>query len=183
MLLGVALQGLGGGGATCTLRMLLVLWRQTQASWALEAYLTGFTFKQPLAELQTGVKTPGSSAVTLRHVLLSSDISDLLLLEVRNSLQSLVAPWVGLLFHLPRSAGLQLGCSTEAKMYLAASSQISLVSGTEPGCLWSVAPQQGFCYSGCPRLYLWLLQATYNSTCFSRGSFQQLGSAAWDQGS
>lgn len=140
--------------------------------------LTGFTFKQPLAELLTGVKTLGSSTVTLRQVLLSSEISDLLLLEVRNSPQSPVAPWVGLLFHLPRSAGLQLGCSKEAKMCLAAVGRMSLASGTEPGCLWCVAPQQGYGCSGCPRLCLCLLPGVYNSTCFSQGSFQQLGSAA-----
>lgn len=58
--------------------------------------LTGFTFKQPLAEPFTGVKTLGDSALTLRHVLLSLDISDLLLLEVGNSPQSPVAPWAGL---------------------------------------------------------------------------------------
>lgn len=121
--------------------------------------LRGFTFKQPLTELLTGVKT-------VRHVLLSSDISDLLLLEVRNSPQSPEAPWVGLLIHLSRSAALQLGCFKETKVCLAASSRMSLASGTEPGCLWCVAPQQGYCCSGCPRLCLWLLQGTHNSTCF-----------------
>lgn len=137
--------------------------------------LTGFTFKQPLAELLTSVKTLGSSIVTLRQVLLSSDISDLLLLEVRNSPQSPVAPWVGLLFHLPRSAGLQLGCSKEAKMCLAASGQMSLASETEPGCLWCMAPQQGYGCSGCPRLCLWLLPGVHNSTCFFTRFFPAVG--------
>lgn len=53
---------------------------------------TDFTFKQPLAELLTGVKTLGSLAVTLRHILLASDISDLLLLEVRSSPLSSESP-------------------------------------------------------------------------------------------